>query len=250
MADAAAKHAAIRKAPPGGWRRFDKQTEGGAARFLCCYMSEKKKRSPRRLCPEGEPPAFSQAEMFGVAPDFENGGRKSAADQRCFGQPEGILQLAGGCIENVLRIQPELFETRWIGGAAFLRGDDIAHPENGCIGILLLFQLGCESKGKAGCRARIRRQRGADFGHAVQREATFQGVIHCVHAKEKARLIQSGSVVFRILCKVCLFCSRKCGQGPAFQFGDLFTQGKNRLLRPGVPGHGVSSIHHVLFMFL
>lgn len=87
MADAAAKHGSIRKASPGGLRRFDKETEKSTARFFLARMPQQEKRPSRRLRPKAEPPAFGEAEMSRIASDFENGRRQRAARHRRFRKP-------------------------------------------------------------------------------------------------------------------------------------------------------------------
>jgi len=243
MTDTAAKHGSIRKVPVSRQRRFDKEAERGAARLLLSRMPQQEKRPPRRLCPETQPAAFGEPEMLRVSPDFENGGDKSPAGHRGLCKPQGIVQLARRGVENIPRAQPELPEADGIENTGFLPGDDVANPQNRRFARVPRFEVRGKRESKtAGCPG-ISHQDRADFRDAVERQATFQRGVHLHYAEWQTRLITFNFLPFRIGGRVSLLRRGKRRQALSFQSGDLFAQGKKRLLRRGVLSHGVSSIH-------
>lgn len=224
-------------------RRFDKEAEGGAARFLLSRMPQYKEGPPRRLCPETQPAAFGETEMPGVPPDFENDGDKRPARHCCLREPQGIIQLAWRGIENIPRAQSELLEADGIGNTGFLCGNDITDPQNRRLARLPRFQMRRQRESKAACSPGIPHQQRADFRDAVEQQTAFQCGVHLHDAEWQAGLVGLGFPAFRIGRQVSLFRRGKRRQRFSFQSGDLFAQGKKRLLRRGVLGHGVSSIH-------
>ncbi|CDZ72545.1 Hypothetical protein NGAL_HAMBI2610_41690 [Neorhizobium galegae bv. orientalis] len=188
--------------------------------------------------------------MLGISPDFENDGDKSPACQCGLGKPQGIVQLARRGVKNIPVAQSELFETDGIGNSGLLHGEGITDPEKRRLARLSRFEVRRQRESKAACCPGIPHQERADFRDAVERQAAFQCGVHLRYAEWQAGLIVPGFPAFRIDGRVRLFRRCKRRQGFPFQSGDLFAQGKKRLLRRGVLGHGVSSIRNVLFMFL
>lgn len=180
--------------------------------------------------------------MPGITPDFENGGDNSPAGHRGLRKPQGIVQLARRGVKNIPLAQSELFEADGIGNSGLLRGHDIADPQNRRVAWLSRFQVRGQRESKAACCSGISHQQRADFRDAVERQATFQRGIHRRYAEWQTRLIIPGFLAFRISGQVRLFRRGKRRERFSFQSGDLFAQGKKRLLRRGVLGHGVSSI--------
>lgn len=188
--------------------------------------------------------------MPGISPDFENDRDKGAARQCGLGKPQGIVQLAWRGVKNIPVAQSELFETDGIGNSGLLHGDDITYPEERRLARLFRSEVGRQRESKTACCPGIPHQMGTDFRDAVERQAAFQGGIQCCYAKWQTGWVFLGCPALRIGSQVRLFRRGKRRQRFSFQSGDLFAQGKKRLLRRGVLCHGVSSIRNVLFMFL
>ncbi|CDZ42384.1 Hypothetical protein NGAL_HAMBI1146_51500 [Neorhizobium galegae bv. officinalis] len=188
--------------------------------------------------------------MPGISPDFENDRDKGPARQGGLGKPQGIVQLAWRGVKNIPVAQSELFETNGIGNSGLLHGDDITDPEERRLARLLRFEVGRQRESKAACCPGIPHQQRADFRDAVERQTAFQCGVHLRYAEWQTGWVVLGCPAFRIGRRVRLFRRGKRRQRFSFQSGDLFAQGKKRLLRRGVLCHGVSSIRNVLFMFL
>ncbi len=223
-------------------RRFDKKAERGAARLLLSRMPQQKEWPRRRLCPQTQPATFGEPEMLGISPDFENDGDKSPARQCGLGKPQGIVQLAWRGVKNIPAAQSELFETDGIRNSGLLHGDDITDPEKRRLARLSRLEVRRQRESKAACCPGIPHQTGTDFRDAVERQATFQGGIHRRYAEWQTGWVVLGFPALRIGSRVRLFRRGKRRQRFSLQSGDLFAQGKKRLLRRGVLGHGVSSI--------
>jgi hypothetical protein len=149
MADAAAKHRAIGKAPPQSRRRFDEQAEGSAAGFLLSRVPQQQKRPSRRLCAKIEPATFRQAKGFGIAVNFKDGCGKGPARQRRFRQPECIVEPARRCMENRRRIDAEPGYARDIRDTGFAGEKAVRDPEHGPA-LMSLHRRG-KRQGKARC---------------------------------------------------------------------------------------------------
>ncbi len=243
MTYAAAKHGAIRKTPLKGWRRFDKHAGGGAACLLVSRMPHQEKRPPRRLCPQTEPAAFRQAERFGIATNLQNSRDKGSARQSGFGQPQGLIQPAWRGIKELMGIDTELTKPSGMKRTGLMAAECIGNPEHGTTGSVFFdLHLRGKRQGKpAGC-SRIMEGKRTDLGDGIKKQASIQCLIQQRNVEWQPDTPILGIAVGQTRRQLRLFLGSSCRQGPAFHFGDLLTQGKNRLLRRSFMGHGVSSI--------
>lgn len=130
MPDTAAKHAAIRKAPLYRRHRFDKHAEGSAAGFLPPCMPQQEKRPSCRLCPKIEPSAFNQTKGFWISMNFKDRRNKGLAFKRSLRKPKRILQSAGRCMKDHVRIYAELLYSTGIGNTRFASGEAVGYPKH------------------------------------------------------------------------------------------------------------------------
>ncbi len=142
-----------------------------------------------------------------------------------------------------MRLQSELPETRRIRSARLLPGDGVTDPQNRPSTDLPSLKMRHEREGEPACRACISHQSCADFRNSIKRQTALQGDIQRIYAEGKTKLFYLGFFAFRVFGSLRLFCRGKGWQGFPLQSGDLCAQGKKSLLRRGVLGHGVSSIH-------
>lgn len=168
--------------------------------------------------------------------NFQNGRGESPACQRRLRQPESIIQPARRCMENGSRIDTELTYARDIGNAGFASEKTVRDPEHGSA-LVNRYGRG-KRQDKARCRPRIIHGERPHFGDGIQYEATVQ----CLIKHRDAERQTCPFILYTPSSQIRLSGCNRGRQSLAFHFGDLFAQGKNRFLRRGVSGHGVSSI--------
>lgn len=133
-----------------------------------------------------------------------------------------------------------------IGHTCFLHRGRVADPKDWSASksfpLLLPLKPGSQREREAAQGPGIAGKAGTDLRNAIHGQPSLESSIEFRNAEGQAKFITLRSS-FRLPCKHTLLCRRQSRHRPAFQSGNLFTQGKKLLLRRGISGHGVSSVH-------
>ncbi len=141
-----------------------------------------------------------------------------------------------------MRIDAELSEPPGIKNTRFARGEPVRDPQHRSRSAFDGIEARGERKNEPACGTGVIHRQGADFRDGIEQQSARQRLVQIAHAERQPGARVCGISRFLQNGIVCPFGGDHGRQGSAFESGDLFAQGKKRLLRRGSACHGVSSI--------